>query len=53
MKIQTFSVVVGGKKCNANCPYCISKMTGQSNGCTDKEERINERNFYTLSGLLI
>jgi len=42
MKIQTFSVVVGGKKCNAHCPYCVSKMTGQDN-CTDN---INERNFH-------
>lgn len=42
MKIQTFSVVVGGKKCNATCPYCVSKMTGKEE-CT---EEINERNFH-------
>ena len=27
MKIQTFSVVVGGSACNAKCPYCVSKET--------------------------
>lgn len=42
MKIQTFSIVVGGKKCNATCPYCVSKMTGQED-CT---EEINFRNFH-------
>ena len=41
MKIQTFSVVVGGKKCNATCPYCVSKMTGDDGIC----EEINFRNF--------
>lgn len=35
MKIQIFSIVVGGKKCNASCPYCVSKMTEQSEGCSD------------------
>ncbi len=28
MQIQTFSVVVGGTACNAKCPFCVSKMTG-------------------------
>ncbi|KKK54494.1 hypothetical protein LCGC14_3084160, partial [marine sediment metagenome] len=46
MKIQTFSIVVGGKKCNANCPYCVSKMTGETEGCTDRIEDINVRNFH-------
>jgi len=27
MQIGTMSIVVGGKKCNAHCPFCISKMT--------------------------
>lgn len=45
MKIQTFSIVVGGKKCNAQCPYCVSKMTGD-NGLTDcRPQDINVRNF--------
>lgn len=28
MKIQTFSCVVGSRACDANCPFCVSKMTG-------------------------
>lgn len=45
MKIQTFSIVVGGKKCNAQCPYCVSKMTG-GDGIRDcRVEDINVRNF--------
>lgn len=43
MKIQTFSVVIGGTKCNAKCPYCISKQTGDK-GLT--EEKPNFRNFH-------
>ena len=43
MKIQTFSVVVGGSKCNAKCPYCVSKMTGNDGLC--KVGDINFRNF--------
>ncbi len=27
MKIQTYTVIVGSKICNASCPYCVSKMT--------------------------
>jgi len=26
--IQTFSIVVGTKACNAKCPFCVSAMTG-------------------------
>jgi organic radical activating enzyme len=29
MKIGTFSIVVGGTGCDANCPFCVSKMTGR------------------------
>ena len=44
MKIQTFSIVVGGKKCNASCPYCVSKMTGLDE---DREcVSFNIRNFH-------
>ena len=25
--VQTYTAVVGNNKCNANCPYCVSKMT--------------------------
>lgn len=28
MKIQTFSIVVGTRACNARCPFCVSRMTG-------------------------
>ncbi|KKK85560.1 hypothetical protein LCGC14_2772060, partial [marine sediment metagenome] len=28
MKTHTFSIVVGTNACNANCPFCVSKMTG-------------------------
>ena len=34
LRFGTLSVVVGGKACNANCPYCISRQTG-SNGLVD------------------
>ncbi len=45
MKIQTFSVVVGGRKCNATCPYCVSKMTQGVNTCSKSPDDINIRNF--------
>ena len=45
MKIQTFTIVVGGNKCNASCPYCVSKLTGKTI-CSDKVEDINIRNFH-------
>lgn len=28
MKIQTLSIVVGTRACDARCPFCVSKMTG-------------------------
>lgn len=28
MRIQTFSIVVGTRACNAGCPFCVSHMTG-------------------------
>lgn len=28
MRIQTFSIVVGTRACNARCPFCVSAMTG-------------------------
>ena len=48
MKIQTFSVVVGGDSCNADCHYCVSKLTGSKNGiCVgQKPMDINKRNFH-------
>lgn len=44
MKIQTMSVVVGGKACNAHCPFCVSKMTGADFGIADDEVPVG-RNF--------
>lgn len=44
MKTHTFSVVVGTAACNANCPYCVSKMT-QTAAC--RATTINERRFHT------
>lgn len=31
MEIQTFSIVVGNRACDAHCPFCVSKMTGYGN----------------------
>lgn len=28
MKIQTLSIVIGTRACNAKCPFCVSRMTG-------------------------
>ncbi len=44
MKTHTFSIVVGTAACNANCPFCVSKMT-QSRACTQVE--VNWNRFYT------
>ena len=30
MRINTFSIVIGNKACNAKCGFCISRMTGFS-----------------------
>ena len=45
MKIQTYSMVVGTRACNARCPFCVSKMT-PSQGITHKPLKINWRNFH-------
>jgi len=44
MKFQTFSVVVGGKACNARCPFCISHMTVDQ-GMEMESPEWNLRNF--------
>lgn len=41
MKIETFSIIAGNGACNARCPFCISKMTGND----VQLEPINEINF--------
>lgn len=43
MKIQTFSVVIGDRSCNANCPFCVSRITPSNNVEESKEP--NWRNF--------
>lgn len=43
MKTHTFSIVVGNEACNANCPYCVSKMT-----CRAKNvKQVNWQRFDT------
>lgn len=44
MKIQTFSIVVGTKACNAKCPFCVSRMTG-FDPVIGKMRQINDLNF--------
>ncbi len=44
MKIQTYSVLVGSKACNAHCPYCVSQMT-PNQGIKQGVPKINWRNF--------
>ena len=41
MKIQTLSVVVGNRSCNATCPFCISACTPKA----DLPTNPNWRNF--------
>ncbi len=43
MRIQTFSIVVGSPACNANCPFCISRITGYNE--LTRPEEINRINF--------
>lgn len=49
MRIQTFSIVVGTRACNASCTFCVSKMTGF--GDLPKSRRINRRNFAKAARL--
>ncbi len=49
MKVTTFSIVAGGKACNARCPFCISQMTGFGEVC--KPCKINETNFHKAARL--
>lgn len=49
MPIQTFSIVVGTKACNAKCPFCVSAMTGF--GILPKAGPINEMRFKKAARL--
>lgn len=44
MKFQTLSIVTGTQACNANCPFCVSKMTSLEY-VKKQPEPINHRNF--------
>lgn len=35
MKTSSFSIVVGNRACNMNCPFCVSKMTQTEMGDTE------------------
>lgn len=43
MRIQTFSVVLGSRSCDGDCPFCVSHITGFDH--LVKGENINFRNF--------
>lgn len=43
MKIQTFSIVVGNRACDARCPFCVSRLTGFAT--LPKTRKINRINF--------
>lgn len=44
MRIQTYSVMVGGTACNCRCPRCVSQMT-PSLGVRVETPKVNWRNF--------
>jgi molybdenum cofactor biosynthesis enzyme MoaA len=44
MKIQTFNILAGNTNCNANCPFCISKMTPKA-GMSSERPSVNWINF--------
>ena len=48
--IQTFSIVVGTRACNAKCPFCVSRMTG-FNEVLKKTGEINVKNFVKAARL--
>lgn len=52
MKIQTFSIVVGNRACDAHCPFCVSKMTGFET-VTKRTAWINEVNFKKACQLAV
>ena len=45
MKIQTYSIIAGTDACNAQCPYCVSKMTPDLGVADRKPGDVNWRNF--------
>lgn len=51
MSIQTFSIVVGTKACNARCPFCVSKQTGFERVAGGREREINYQNLHTACAM--
>ena len=49
MKINTFTIVCGTGACDAKCPFCVSKMTGRSEGVA---KDVNWQNFRTACRLV-
>lgn len=49
MTVQTFSIVIGTKACNAKCPFCVSAMTGF--GILPETGPINEMRFKKAARL--
>ena len=43
--VPTFSIVAGGRDCNASCPFCAAKMT-QKQGPEKTSIQVNWRNFH-------
>jgi organic radical activating enzyme len=46
MKFSTFSIVVGGNSCNQNCPFCVSKITGDFKHIQMKGRLFDKESFY-------
>lgn len=44
MNIEILTIITGTTVCNANCPYCISKMTPKQ-GINGLKQEVNWRNF--------
>ncbi|MEA3249108.1 MAG: hypothetical protein U9Q03_02000 [Patescibacteria group bacterium] len=51
MSIQTLSIVVGTKACNASCPFCVSKQTGFEHMGRGKDRDINYHNLETTCAM--
>ncbi len=52
MKIMTMSMVCGTKRCNAKCPFCVSRMTGTESMSKD-ESFLFGRNFKKARDLAL
>jgi len=50
MKIRTLVILAGSEACNANCPFCVSKML-PANDIEIKEPEVNWRNFKIACGI--